>query len=284
MKVGTATATAVFVAYATPELDLSWIPASVPVVVVHNDRSLELPSTAHPLVREVFSDVNLGFGAAVNVALEAVTAERVVVCNPDVAFRPEHWEALAGAAPAEVGTVPLVDGKGQATWVVNPYPTPASLLLTGYRVGRFLRRWPALRRRAGARLGTWGQEHAQLRSVDGGSWPLASHWVSGAAFSVDTERLRAVGGFDDRYFLYLEDVDLCARMADRFPDMRATVAPVTPAVHAVGGSARDSRSRRVVDRHYLASCRQYAGRRRGLAWRACSVLLLPRGLWLSVAR
>jgi N-acetylglucosaminyl-diphospho-decaprenol L-rhamnosyltransferase len=284
VTVDTATVTAVFVAYATPKLDLSWIPASVPVVVVHNDRSLELPSTAHPLVREVFSDVNLGFGAAVNVALEGVTAERVVVCNPDVAFRAEHWDALAAGEPGEVRTVPLVDGLGKATWVVNPYPTPVSLLLTGYRVGRLLRRWPALRRRAGARLGTWGQEHVRLRSVEGGSWPLTSHWVSGAAFSVDTERMRAVGGFDDRYFLYLEDIDLCARLADRYPDMLATVAPVTPAVHAVGGSAPDRRSRRVVDRHHLASCRRYAAGRPGAAWRACSLLLLPRRWWLSVAR
>jgi N-acetylglucosaminyl-diphospho-decaprenol L-rhamnosyltransferase len=283
VRVDTATVTAVFVAYATRELDLSWIPPSVPVVVVHNDRSLELPSAAHPLLREVFNDLNVGFGAAVNVALHAVPAGRVVVCNPDVVFRPEHWDALASPAPDEIRTVPLVDGLGRATWVVNPYPTPASLLLTGYRVGRLLRRWPGLRRRTVARLGAWGEQHARLRSVESGSWSLDSHWVSGAAFSVDVERLRAVGGFDDRYFLYLEDIDLCARLAGSFPQMRATVAPVAPAVHAVGGSASGRRARQVVDRHHLASCRRYAGDRRGPAWRACSALLLPRRWWLSVA-
>lgn len=274
---------AVFVAYATQELDLGWIPPTVPVIIVHNDRCLDPSATNHPGVRHVVSPGNIGFGAAVNLALRHITSDRVVVCNPDIEFQPEHWALLSGGMADEIRTVQLVDRLGRSTWVVNPYPTPGSLLLTAYRLGRALSRWPGLRRRSAALLGAWGAEHAKLRTVDAGAWPLATHWVSGAAFSMDMGRLRAVGGFDDGYFLYFEDVDLCARLAARFPAMRVTVVRSAPAVHAVGGSVVSRRAQRVVDRHYLSSCRRYAGARQGAAWRVCSALLCPRRVWLSVA-
>jgi hypothetical protein len=281
---GTPPVTAVFVVYGTAELDLAWIPPSVPVIVVHNDRSLDPSVVDHPGARHVLNETNVGFGAAVNVALELVPAGRLVVANPDIDFGPGDWPRLATGDADEIRTIPLVDRLGRPTWEVNPYPTPASLLLTAYRVGRLLRRWPGLRRRAGRLLGAWGKEHTELRGAGAGVWPLATHWVSGAAFSVDVERLRAVGGFDGGYFLYLEDTDLCARLAARFPAMRALVVAGPPAVHAVGGSAHGAAARRTVDRHHLASCRRYASGQTGPAWRLCAALLAPRAWWLGRAR
>ncbi|MHB8464576.1 MAG: glycosyltransferase [Acidimicrobiales bacterium] len=252
--------TAVFVAYGVDHLDLDEVPASVPIVVVHNDGCL-LPATiTRPDVIHVFAPGNVGFGAGANLALPHVRTRRVVFVNPDVELRPDHWRAVTDASADEVVTVPLTDGDGVPTVVACPYPGPVRLLLAAYRLGRFAPR-SGLRGRVVAR--------------PFGSRPLRDAWISGAVLSVDAGRLRAVGGFDERYFLYFEDVNLCARLAERFPSMRARVAAVAPGVHGVGGAAVTP-----VDRHRVAgervrSAKRYASDRPGWRWRLAAGLVRP---------
>lgn len=275
-------ATAVYVAYHTPVIDTTWIPPSSDLVIVHNDRSLRVGGLTHPRVRHVHAPSNLGFGAAVNTALPMIETSRVILCNPDTELRPEHWTALVEADPDEVVTVPLVDASDRHTWVVNPYPTPLSALLTTYRVGRLLDR-DGQRRAALARLlGGWTREHAELRRVSAAVRPLTTHWASGAVMSWDTARLREVGGFDASYFLYFEDIDLCARMASRHPMMRVRVAQTGPGRHSVGASAVGTAGRVDADRHHLASLRRYVRSRRGFRWQLTRLATAPRCAWLSV--
>jgi len=113
-------------------------------------------------------------------------------------------------------------------------------------------------------LGRWGRVHEQLLWARAGSWPLQTHWFSGAVFSIDTARLRAVGGFDERYFLYMEDIDLASRLTLAFSEMEIHMAPTLPGRHMVGGSAvgegKKGRAARV------RSQRIYARDRPGLQW------------------
>ncbi len=113
-------------------------------------------------------------------------------------------------------------------------------------------------------LGQWlGQQVALLEASDT-VLPLSTHWVSGAVLGIDTKRLRTVGGFDERYFLYLEDADLGGRLADRYPDMHVRLVPAT-ATHQVSASSTGAPDRRATDRHYADSALTYARRFRG--WR-----------------
>jgi N-acetylglucosaminyl-diphospho-decaprenol L-rhamnosyltransferase len=274
-------ATALYVAYRTTAIDLAWIAEDADLIVVHNDESLDWRRCEHPRIRHLHTGRNLGFGAGVNAALPLVQTERLVICNPDTQLRREHWTALTQGAPDELISVALVDGEGCPTSIVNRYPTPISLLLMGYRVGRVLSRESSLRRRLEPLLGRWGTAHAQLREVRSGSWPLGDHWLSGALFSVDTERLRSVGGFDPGYFLYVEDIDLSARLAARFPEMRIRMVGADPGVHGVGGSATGHDESAAVDRHRLASVRRYGRTRPGLEWRLTDAALAPLSALLS---
>jgi N-acetylglucosaminyl-diphospho-decaprenol L-rhamnosyltransferase len=276
-----ASATAVYVAFRTPAIDTGWIPDGCDVVVVHNDRSLDPSRVSHPRVRHVHAESNLGFGGAVNAALPLVDTPRVVLCNPDTVLDRSHWSALTEAGADEVVTIPLVDADGRPTWVVSPYPTPLSALLTSYRVGRLLDRDGRIRARLAPLLGGWGRDHAELAAASEVNRPLTTHWASGAVMSWDTARLREVGGFDTGYFLYFEDVDLCARAAALHPTMRVRVAPTHPGRHAVGGSAGTAAARAVADGHHLSSVRRYAHSRRGLAWRAAQLATTPRSAWVS---
>jgi N-acetylglucosaminyl-diphospho-decaprenol L-rhamnosyltransferase len=282
MTAPTRPATVVVVAYRTRSLDLSWVPSNAPVIVVHNDDALAEAAVDHRNVRHLRSAGNVGFGAAVNAALPLVDTERVVLSNPDVVARAEHWQALSCAPNDEVVAVPLLDGSGRLTSVVNAYPTPSSTLLTAYRVGRVFPRGSRVRELLARGLGAWGHSHVGLASASGVVLPLSSHWASGALLSVATQRLRDVNGFDPAYFLYMEDVDLCRRLAARHPGMVVRIADVASAQHAVGGSATAASQRITVDRHYLTSIRRYAAGQRGVAWRALDMALAPRALELAL--
>lgn len=266
------TTTVVTVAYRTHSLDLSWVPRAEAVIVVHNDDMLAPHRVAHDHVTHLLGRDNVGFGAAVNRALRSVETDRVLLVNPDVHPSREHWRFLSGGGPDELRTCALRDPDGHATSQVNRYPTPASLLLTGYRVGRLVGRRSRVARLLGPRLGRWGREHEDLMEVTEGEWPLTTHWVSGALVSLPVEPVRAVGGFDDEFFLYLEDVDLCRRLAAHDPALRIVMGG-PPAEHEVSASADD---RRAVDRHYLASAFRYARLQDGRAWQAARAALLPR--------
>jgi N-acetylglucosaminyl-diphospho-decaprenol L-rhamnosyltransferase len=270
--------TAVYVVYATRTLDLDWLPGDATVVVVHNDESFDRGSLTRDVVH-VDAPGNVGFGAGANLALPHVCGERVVLCNPDVSLGPSHWHALtAGVGQDAVVTVPLHEASGAPTSVCSRYPTPVSHLVSGYRLGRFAPRGSRTRALASRALGSWGRAHDDSLTAPAGCWPLAERWVSGAVCSIDATRLRAVGGFDDDYFLYLEDVDLCRRLADTFPGMSAVVADVEPGVHTVGASA-DGDSRR-VERLRLDSAIRWATRQPGASWSVCAALLRARRRFL----
>lgn len=259
--------TVVYVAYATRSVDLRWLPAEAPVVIVHNDDTFDRASTGHRPVLHLGDGTNVGFGGAINRALDHVHTERVVLCNPDVALTSAHFSALAEADVDDVATIPLVDANGSPTSVVNAYPSPLSHLASGFRLGRFAPRGGTLRKLGTPVFGDFGRAHRDSLDTLTGSWALCERWVSGALMSVATERLREVGGFDPRFFMYYEDVDLCARLAARRPEMKAAVLDVAPGIHHVGGSSTSTDDARRVARIRRDSAVLYADTRSGTPWR-----------------
>jgi N-acetylglucosaminyl-diphospho-decaprenol L-rhamnosyltransferase len=258
----------VYVAYRTDRIDTSWIDDRAEVLVVRNDA--RPPSVDHARARFVGDGTNVGFGAGVNVAASETTATRLVLCNPDVQLAPAHFDALASGSPDEIVTVPLVDGHGHPTPVVNPYPGAFDHLLTGLRVGRVLP-LGSRRRRWLARLSPTATAQEAVTSPGGTTWSTSTHWCSGAVLSVDAGRFADAGGFDPAYFLYLEDLDLCARLAAaRVPRIR--VADAAPGRHAVGGSGEGA----ATAAHRLDSAITYAGRQQGRSWRAVEQVLRAR--------
>ena len=270
--------TAVYVVYSTRTLDLDWIPDDARVVIVHNDASFDRASPERDVVH-VDAPGNVGFGAGVNLALPHASGERVVLCNPDLSLGPAHWPALTSDVSEDsVVTVPLRDSTGAPTSVCSRYPTPLTHLVSGYRLGRFVPRGSRARATASRLLGSWGRAHDESLTDPSGQWPLSERWISGAVCSIDIERVRRVGGFDERYFLYMEDVDLCRRLDAAFPGMRAVVANTDAGVHAVGGTG-DGDARR-VERVRLDSAVRWAEQQSGTAWTACARLLRARRRFL----
>jgi len=275
--VTTPDATVVVVLFQTAELDLTSIPADWPVVLVHNDDDLAPSTVNRPDVQHVMGQGNVGFGAGVNLALPLVSTERVIVCNPDVDLAPDHWAALAPAPSTEVRTVPLIDDDDIATSIINRYPTPFGHFLSGARAGRLAPRGSRRRFLLSYLAGGYARENDRSLRLGAGRWALETRWASGAVLSVDSGRLSAVGGFDSAYFLYYEDVDLCARLAENFPGMDVVLVPTPPGRHAVGGSAGPGA--RAVERARLDSAVRFARQKSGVAWSITTAVLRLRQFW-----
>ena len=74
--------------------------------------------------------------------------------------------------------------------------------------------------------------------------------MSGACMLCRTAALAKVGGFDERYFLYWEDADLCRRL--RSKGYSIGYVPTATVVHAVGGSTRSARALAIREFHRSA--------------------------------
>jgi GT2 family glycosyltransferase len=131
-----------------------------------------------------------GFGANHNVAYRRCTAPYFCVVNPDIRLRGDPFPGLAAALEdPKIGVAgPLVLGpEGRPEDSARRFPTAGSLL------GKLLR---------GA-AGPESPVDRGLQHVD---------WVAGMFMQFRSDAFRAAGGFDERFFLYYEDVDICRRL------------------------------------------------------------------------
>ncbi len=209
-----------------------------------------------PGVRLVEPGVNLGYGAGANRGVAALgPAEFVLVCNPDLEFEPGSLARLVRA----LGDRP--------TWAVaGPrIETPAGTLYPSARP------FPDLRDAAGhALVGFFRPDNPFTRRyrvtppVDG---PAPADWVSGACLGLRRSAFEELGGFDESYFMFAEDMDLCWRA--RQAGWGVGYVPGAVVVHEQGRSTR-ARPYRMLAAHHRSALRFYARTTRG--WRR---LLLP---------
>jgi N-acetylglucosaminyl-diphospho-decaprenol L-rhamnosyltransferase len=220
----------------------------VETVVVDNgstDGSPELVRDEFPDVRLVVNHRNRGYGAAANQALSACTAPAALLLNSDTELEPRALRALgrylAEHPVAGVVGPRLADPDGRLQPSTLSYPSVADMLMGDTGLHRLVRRMPGLRERF---LRTWAHDA-----------PRVVPWVSGAALAIRRSAFEAVGGFDERYFMYWEEVDLCRRMAAA--GFQTHYAPVTTVVHA--RSASTSKQAAVMRREWLVSYGRYLG-------------------------
>ena len=181
-------------------------------------------------VRLISNTTNVGFGRGMNQGCAATTAPYVLLMNPDCRLTSGAVDALIGElgrfeACAIVGPrIVNPDGSVQGSARGDPD------MLTGLfgRAALLRRLFPGLA--------------VSRRNVVDASNSAASvevDWVSGACMLARRDALTEVGGFDERYFLYWEDADLCRRLRGRGDHIR--YAPQACAIHRVGLSSRTAR-------------------------------------------
>lgn len=198
-------------------------------VVVDNgstDGSIEMVERDFPDVRLVRAE-NPGYGAAANLGVEATTAEYVLLLNSDTII-PETAPAAVAAyldAHERVGILGprLLNRDGSLQRSCFPFPTPRAAFLGETRLGYLIRFVPGVRKRHPR---TWRHDR-----------PRPMPWVSGAAMAIRRTAHDEVAGFDDSFFMYFEETDLCYRLWQAGWEVH--FAPVTDIVHL--GAASTSR-------------------------------------------
>jgi GT2 family glycosyltransferase len=177
---------------------------AIEVIVVENasrDASADMLEREFPQVQLVRSETNLGFAAANNVGFKLAQGRYVILLNPDA-------EVASGALDSAIRCMEaspriglaggrLVDFDGRDQPSARRFP---SLLNEVLVISGLAARFPQSRL-FGRFDRTWA-DPAQAARVD---------WVPGAFAIIRHEALRAVGPFDERFFLYYEEVDLCRR-------------------------------------------------------------------------
>lgn len=202
-------------------------------------------------VRLIESGRNGGFGAGNNVGLRAIRdtlapGEWVLFLNPDTVVPAGALRAICGAAEGRprVGVVGacLVDEAGGAQLAGHPPMTPMRELGRASGLG-LIRRWQGL---------------------DPSPVPPARvGWVTGAAICVRAEVLREVGEFDEGFFLYFEEVDLCRRAAAA--GWEVWLAENPPIVHREGAATGLNATRTRRAPYWFASRRRYFLKHHGVA-------------------
>ena len=181
-------------------------------------------------VRLIRSDRNLGFAAGANLGVRSTRAPYVLLLNPDARLTPGCLQGLVEeleSRPDCAIVAPLVvneDGTAQGNARGDPTMITGVLGRTSL-VRRIFPRWPGAGRQV-------------VPSEAAGAEPSVEvDWVSGACCLVRRRAFEDAGGFDEGYFLYWEDADLCRRIRQRGGRIRFRPDPAVPVVHTVGRSS-----------------------------------------------
>ena len=200
-----------------------------------------------PFVRYIHN-ANLGYGASHNIALREAIEEGATyhaVLNPDIRFGGEVLPALAafmdGNPDASCAMPEVVSPGGECQHLCKLLPSPGDLILRRFVPSvMFLRRWKEKR-------------DARYCLIDSGYGEVMDvPCLSGCFMFLRLETLARHGiFFDERFFMYMEDVDLCRRLH------AVSRTLYFPHVRIVHDHARESyRSRRMLAAH-LRSAAQY---------------------------
>jgi len=171
--------------------------SSLETIVIDNastDGSAEAVRSAYPGVEVVERSARHGFGANHNEAIRRARGRYVLILNEDTVLHAAALDRMLSFMDENPGIgacgPKILNPDGSQQPSAFRFPTPARVALTTL----------TLQRRG------WIQSGAgHIARVD---------WVCGAAILARTPALRAVGGFDERLFIYSEDPDLCLRLRD----------------------------------------------------------------------
>jgi N-acetylglucosaminyl-diphospho-decaprenol L-rhamnosyltransferase len=244
------------------------------VVVVDNastDGSVEALAAALPEVPVVHAPGNVGYARGANLGIAATRAPVVAVLNPDTLVDAGTAAAMLAAldADARVGAV------GPRVRNVDGSHFPSARRLPGIvdavghgLLGLVWRNNPFTRR---------------YRELDADpSRPRPVDWVSGCAIWLRRDALDAVGGWDERYFMYVEDVDLCRRL--RVAGYTVRYDPAGGVEHVQGASTSRRPYRMILEHHrslWRFARRRFTGARALLLPFAAAYLALRCGLAMA---
>ena len=173
---------------------------------------------------QVIHSVNAGYAGGINRGVHAgKSAEAILILNPDVRLREKSVPPLVAALrESHVGII------------VPQVRSPSGAL------ERSLRREPSPLRAMGLNWTGFPLFSEYLANASEYDMPRTVDWALGAVMLMSRKCYDAVGGWDESFFLYSEETDLCLRARD--VGFLTRYEPLSVVVHLGGGSGRDHRT------------------------------------------
>ncbi len=232
------------------------------ILVVDNSGGRDDLTVLPAGVRIIRNERNVGYAAAVNQGVSRATNEIVLLLNPDVDGWNGSFDAVIDTfADTSVAAVSprLVDEAGRVEFSCRRAPRPFDFFAESLALSRRFPHWRAVQR---LRMLDW--DHATERNVDA---------VTGACLFLRRSAFHDVGRFDERFFVYGEEVDWLVRASAL--GYRTRFLPSVTVTHVGGGSTPASAAildRLLIESHYRYT-RKHFGRSRELALRAAFLVL-----------
>lgn len=184
------------------------------IILVDNDNSEWAPIFEHEKVVYLKSDGNFGFGYGHNLAIKkyASQSDFFLICNPDIVFEVEQFEKLVNFSnEREEGLFlpKIIYENGKNQFGARLLPSPLNL---------FARRFsPNYAKKL---------DHEYLLKEFVPNKPIFVPYLSGCFMLFRSQKLLEINGFDERFFMYMEDVDLSRRCAEKFGSIYYPLAEV----------------------------------------------------------
>jgi len=220
-----------------------WRPAGIEVLLTLNiEEALPFHPGHFPFsVRSILNVSPQGFAANHNAAFELARGDFFCILNPDIRLTgdpfPELMDELKN--PSVGAVAPLILGPNRAIEdSARPFPTPLSLFCKA--------------------LGTAPKRYYEVSDKS-----ISPDWIAGMFMLLRRDTFMAVDGFDARYHLYYEDVDLCTRL--RLKDYDVRLVPRVSVMHFARRQSRgDARyffwHLRSMTRYLLSGTRRQLGK------------------------
>jgi GT2 family glycosyltransferase len=197
------------------------------IVVIDNastDGSVDMLAVEFPSIHVIVLKHNIGFGAASNRGIEHCHSEHILLLNADTRMKPVALQSLnnylAGHEQAAIVGPRILNPDGTLQTSCFHYPTPFHIFLYVSGLYQLIPQLPILKKRS-------------LQKMSSRS-PLSVPWILGAALAFRREQIQRLGGFDERFFMYFEEVDLCYRLSAQ--GQRIHFMPDAEIIHVGGGS------------------------------------------------
>lgn len=201
------------------------------IIVVDNDSAdgSERAASSRKNVQLIKTGENSGFGKACNIGARACTGDILLFLNPDAALTQyalrRTVEHLISRPDVGVAGVQLKGFDGHVSRTCTLLPTPTKMVMHALGVDRLVPK-------AGFFMADW--PHDRTRDVD---------HVIGAFYAIRRDLFEQLQGFDERFFVYLEDLDLSARVIST--GHRISFLADTFALHVGGGTSAQVKARRL---------------------------------------
>ncbi|NUO10276.1 MAG: glycosyltransferase family 2 protein [Candidatus Brocadia sp.] len=192
----------------------------------------------YPDIKYINNTRNLGFSKAANIGIRNCTGRYILLLNPDTWFKNNVALLLAQFLDShhDVGIVgsKILNDDGSIQFSCRSFPSYKTAFFNRYSL--LTKMFP--KNKYSMEYINPYNSHDKTSEVD---------WVSGSCMMIRTQALKAVGLFDEDFFMYCEDVDICHRM--KLFGWKVVYHPDAVVYHTIGGSSQQNKIKTVIERH-----------------------------------